>query len=152
MGAMNSRVFGLEKLLRSSAGYIYPGLSAGQVGVDHSICAGSQPRVYLMQLAGEMKSSVHESKHSPTFSLIVATLGRTKELGTLFESIVASQVTDLEVIVVDQNRDGSLDDISQRYSKKFSLNHLKVDFNGLSRARKLRRPVCLGEVSELSRR
>lgn len=71
----------------------------------------------------------------PTFSLIVPTLGRTMELVALFESIVASQVADLEVIVVDQNQDASLDDICLRYSKKFSLNHLKVEFKGLSRAR-----------------
>lgn len=78
---------------------------------------------------------MHESKHRPTFSLIVPTLGRTKELEALFESIAASQVTDLEVIVVDQNRDGSLDDICQRYSRQFSLNHLKVKFIGAARAR-----------------
>ena len=47
-----------------------------------------------MQPAGEMKSSLHESKHRSTFSLIVSTLGRTRELGALFESIVPSQVTD----------------------------------------------------------
>lgn len=76
-----------------------------------------------------------EYGHRPTFSLIVPTLGRTKELGALFESIVASQVTDFEVIVVDQNQDTSLDDLCLRYSKKLSLNHLKVEFKGLCRAR-----------------
>lgn len=88
-----------------------------------------------MQLAGEMKSvEMDESEHRPTFSLIVPTVDRTKELGALFESIVASQVTDLEVIVVDQNRDGSLDDICQRYSWQLSLNHFKVKFIGAARA------------------
>lgn len=78
---------------------------------------------------------MNESERRPAFSLIVPTLGRTKELEALFESIVTSDVSDLEVIVVDQNRDGSLDDICQQFSRQFSLNHLKVEFVGAARAR-----------------
>lgn len=80
-------------------------------------------------------ADVHVSERRPTFSLIVPTLGRTKELGALFESMVASQVTDFEVIMVDQNQNASLDGLCQRYSKSFSLKHLKVKWRGAARAR-----------------
>lgn len=63
----------------------------------------------------------------PIFSLVVGTLRRTTELEMLFASIAASQVTDVEVIVVDQNNDGSVDEICKRYDLKFPLNHLKVN-------------------------
>lgn len=76
-----------------------------------------------------------ESEHRTTFSLIVPTLRRTDELTALFESITASEVTDLEVIVVDQNQNGSLDEICQRYASAFPLHHLKVSFKGAARAR-----------------
>jgi glycosyltransferase involved in cell wall biosynthesis len=69
------------------------------------------------------------------FSFVVPTLERTRELEILFDSIAASRITEFEVIVVDQNRDGSLDDICLDYSKQFSLDHLKEEFKGAARAR-----------------
>lgn len=72
---------------------------------------------------------------SPTFSLVVATLARTSALEILFDSIKASDLKDFEVIVVDQNRDGRLDEICRRYESAFLINHLKVDFKGAARAR-----------------
>jgi glycosyltransferase involved in cell wall biosynthesis len=72
---------------------------------------------------------------APKFSLIVSTLGRTKELELLFDSMTASEIKDFEVIVVNQNDNGSLDQLCHRYSQRFSLMHVKVQFTGLSRAR-----------------
>ena len=37
------------------------------------------------------------------FSLIVATLGRSREIGELLQSLLAQGRDDLEVIIVDQN-------------------------------------------------
>ena len=47
---------------------------------------------------------------APTFSLIMSTLGRTREPEFLLDSMAASTMTDFEVIVTIQNEDGSLND------------------------------------------
>lgn len=45
---------------------------------------------------------------TPEISLILATVGRTDELGRLFESLAAQTYADFEVVVVDQNTDDRL--------------------------------------------
>ncbi|HYD97614.1 MAG TPA: glycosyltransferase family A protein [Noviherbaspirillum sp.] len=45
---------------------------------------------------------------SPDISLVLATVGRTDELGRLFDSLVAQTFVNFEVVVVDQNDDDRL--------------------------------------------
>jgi len=72
----------------------------------------------------------------PTFSLIVATVNRTVELGTLFNSLSTQTYSDFEVIVVDQNNDGRLQPyLDQADALGLKLIHLKHRPANLSAAR-----------------
>lgn len=77
-------------------------------------------------------------------SLIVATLDRTAELNKLLASLVAQSYQDFEVIVVDQNPDGRLLPILQRYPQ-LAIQHLR-SARGLSRARNVGLPHAKGEL------
>ena len=69
---------------------------------------------------------------SPSFDLIVATLGRTTELEALLDSLERQSYTALRVIVADQNQDDRLlEPLSRR---TLQLLHLRAE-RGLSRAR-----------------
>ena len=72
-----------------------------------------------------------------TFSLILATVDRVKELERCLASLARQSSKDFEVIVVDQNTDGRLDDLIAGYSDQFPITHIKTSSRGLSRARNL---------------
>ncbi len=69
-----------------------------------------------------------------TFSLIVATRGRTEELVKLFESLLSQTLKTFEVIVVDQNEDDRLERIVASYRCAFPLIHLCVSPRGKAAA------------------
>lgn len=69
------------------------------------------------------------------FSLIVATLNRTKELESLFKSLVKQDYFQFEVIVIDQNTHNLVNDICLSYISKINIKYFKVEFKGLSKAR-----------------
>ncbi len=80
-----------------------------------------------------------------TFSLIIATLGRTNELENLFESLASQGHLDFECIVVDQNIDRRVKDIVDRW--KGLLNLRVVDsVPGLSQARNVGVAFATGDV------
>jgi glycosyltransferase involved in cell wall biosynthesis len=80
-----------------------------------------------------------------TFSLIVATLGRSTELENFFESLAAQAYPDLECIVVDQNQDRRVKDIADRWTN--SLNIKIIDSApGLSRARNVGLAAATGDI------
>ncbi|WP_424812391.1 glycosyltransferase family 2 protein [Roseococcus sp. YIM B11640] len=58
-------------------------------------------------------------------SLVVSTKGRVKEIGELFDSLLADNSADFEVILVDQNEDGRLDALAERYALQLPLLHLR---------------------------
>lgn len=68
-------------------------------------------------------------------SLVLATLGRDRELEDFLEALLVQTYKDFELIIIDQNRDGKIDAIVERYLDSFDINHLKVDFTGIARAR-----------------
>jgi len=72
------------------------------------------------------------SQGPPSFDLVVATVGRTDELGRFLDSVAAQAVTQVRVIVVDQNEDARLDEIVA--GRPFRLERIKGS-RGLSRAR-----------------
>lgn len=71
-----------------------------------------------------------------TLSIIVATIGRTIDLKNLLASLVKGvKEIDYEIIIVDQNGDDRLDAIVNDFSDKLQIDHHKVNFKGLSKAK-----------------
>ena len=70
----------------------------------------------------------------PQFSLVVATIGRTTQLVRLFETLRQQTCQSFEVILVDQNSQGYLDEVIAPFYAFFPLRHLQSK-PGLSRAR-----------------
>lgn len=68
-------------------------------------------------------------------SLILATLGRDRELDECLSALAEQTYQDFEVIIVDQNKDGKIDAIVTRYETRLDIMHHKVDFTGIARAR-----------------
>jgi len=82
----------------------------------------------------------------PAVSLIVATVGRTIELDTLFDSLAAQTCKDFDVIVVDQNQDERLFPRVQRARMLgIPLTHLRNHPPNLSAARNLGIAAARGE-------
>lgn len=67
-------------------------------------------------------------------SIVVPTLGRKKELAELLESLAQLPQEYIEVIIVDQNAIGFLDDVLAKTSID-QLQHCHVHFTGAARAR-----------------
>lgn len=67
------------------------------------------------------------------FSLVLCTLNRVHEVDTFLASIDTFNLN-IEVILVDQNQDGRLDFLINKF-EHLNLRHFKVSFTGLSRAR-----------------
>ena len=83
---------------------------------------------------------------SPFFSLVVPTVGRQTEVAALLHSIETAAISDIEVIIVDQNCDDRLAEICRKYAERFPLIHLKVQFKGASRARNYGARLASGTV------
>ena len=59
------------------------------------------------------------------FSLIIATLGREKELYDLFESLNKQTYKNFEVIVIDQNKDDRVFKCVQKYMNFLDIKYKK---------------------------
>ncbi|SMB24533.1 Glycosyl transferase, family 2 [Sterolibacterium denitrificans] len=80
------------------------------------------------------------------FSLVIATLQDDGELECCLASMPApADGPDFEVVVVDQNGDGRLDDVVRRHAENLEIVHVRVDFRGLNRARNVGARVARGE-------
>ncbi|MDF3037098.1 MAG: glycosyltransferase family 2 protein [Paucimonas sp.] len=81
-----------------------------------------------------------------TFSLILATVGRTKELDRLFNSMAAQTFLNFEVIVVDQNQDARLlPHIERAISLGVVVKHVRHYPANLAAARNAGIAVATGE-------
>jgi glycosyltransferase involved in cell wall biosynthesis len=78
------------------------------------------------------------------FSLITGTIGRKAELIQLMESLKVQTYQDFELILVDQNQAGYIDDIVKKYAADFTIIHLH-SAKGLSKARNLALKHCHGK-------
>lgn len=74
--------------------------------------------------------------NNPRISLVVSTLGRRGALERALESFMRQTMTDFEVIVVDQNREGYLDEIIKRFSKELQILWIRAE-RGASRGRNI---------------
>ena len=82
----------------------------------------------------------------PFISLVISTKGRCEELGTLFRSLQRQSYRDFDVIIVDQNSDDRLRDLS-RTSWGFPLTRIcRPADRGLSRGRNVGWRASAGEV------
>lgn len=68
-------------------------------------------------------------------SLVLATLGRDLELADFLKSLLLQTYKNFELIIIDQNKDGKIDDIVELFKSKLDVQHIKVDFTGNARAR-----------------
>lgn len=83
----------------------------------------------------------------PLLSLVVATLGRTVELNTLFDSLEAQSLHDFELVVVDQNDDDRLVDLIAARADRLTIRHLRTPHErGLSRARNRGWRIARGRI------
>jgi len=72
----------------------------------------------------------------PVISLVVATVNRTQQLVRFLDSLLMQTRRDFEVIVVDQNSEGVLRPIVEKYEGKLALRRVCCSL-GVSRARNL---------------
>lgn len=70
-------------------------------------------------------------------SAVVATYRRKDELGRLFDSVISNQLQQIEMIVVDQNQDGLLDELIASYRDRLDIVHIKMKEANQSKARNL---------------
>jgi hypothetical protein len=80
-----------------------------------------------------------------SFSLIVATLGRTAELESLFQSLATQAYPALECIVVDQNADDRVERIIDRWKSSLPIRRV-TSAPGLSRARNVGLTFATGDI------
>jgi glycosyltransferase involved in cell wall biosynthesis len=71
------------------------------------------------------------------FSLVMATRGRTAEIASFLESVLAQGTPDAEAIIVDQNADARLDAVLAPYADRMRLLHLRSDVANANHARNL---------------
>lgn len=80
------------------------------------------------------------------FSLIMSTINRVREPERLFQSLVAQDYNNFEVIVVDSNPDDRLVKLVAFYSQRFPILHLRDSKCGLSHARNIGLPKVQGDI------
>jgi glycosyltransferase involved in cell wall biosynthesis len=78
-----------------------------------------------------MKANVTDSV---SLSLIVATVGRTDELVRLIQSVAAQKLSQIELIIVDQNADERVETLLHQAAPTLRYTHIRC-LPGLSRAR-----------------
>ncbi|MFC7474825.1 glycosyltransferase family 2 protein [Dankookia sp. GCM10030260] len=79
-------------------------------------------------------------------SLIVATRGRDRELGALFESLATQDHPDLEVIVVDQNADDRLAPVMAAWRDRLALRRERTTRAHANHARNLGLALARGAI------
>lgn len=70
-------------------------------------------------------------------SAVVATYRRKDELNRLFDSVIKNDISNIELIVVDQNLDGLIDDVIDQYRSVLDINHIRMTEANQSKARNL---------------
>ena len=87
-----------------------------------------------------------DSKITMKLSIIIPTIGRKTELDMLLDSILKAKFNfDYEIIIVDQNSLGFLDEIISAYINTLPITHHLVSFKGLSKAKNFGVGLATGE-------
>ena len=85
------------------------------------------------------------AKPNLRFSLVLATVGRTREPARFLESLAGQTRADFELVVVDQNEDERLAPVLAPYRQRFPILHMRSK-PGLSRARNAALAHVKGDV------
>jgi len=80
---------------------------------------------------------------TPRVSLVMATLGRGREIGLFLESLISQTYRDFELIIVDQNGDDRVAEACAPYREQMALKVIKSSVTGLS----VNRNIGLGHIS-----
>ena len=80
------------------------------------------------------------------FSLVVATYQRSQALDALLQSLVRQTYKNFEVVIVDQNQAGFLDDLMGKYQTALSIKYVRTEPKGVSQARNLGMAKAGGDV------
>jgi glycosyltransferase involved in cell wall biosynthesis len=83
-------------------------------------------------------------------SLLMATLGRSRELERFLLSLDSQTHRDFELVVVDQNTDDRLDPVLRKYRERFPIVHIRTDRPGLSRSRNEGMKYLAGDTALLA--
>lgn len=69
-------------------------------------------------------------------SIVIPTIGRRQEVQDLLTTLcVALKYINYEILIIDQNTNGLIDEVVFNMSKKLHINHLKPNLKGLSKAK-----------------
>lgn len=79
-------------------------------------------------------------------SLIVATIHRVSEVEDFLKSILCSSYKNIEILLIDQNKNGDLDSIVLRYSPLLEIHHIKSSVKGLSYNRNIGIEMATGDI------
>ncbi|BDA67059.1 glycosyltransferase [Rivularia sp. IAM M-261] len=83
---------------------------------------------------------------NPLLSIIVPTLHRVNQVEALLNSIVTSNYKNCEILIIDQNFSNLLDTVVDKYLDKIKINHFKVDFRSLSKAKNYGYELASGNI------
>jgi glycosyltransferase involved in cell wall biosynthesis len=81
------------------------------------------------------------------FSLVLATIGRERELYRLFDSLCAQTHQDFDTIIVDQNDDDRIDRLVAQYGGRLRLRHIRAPKGGHARANNVGLQYAGGELT-----
>ena len=79
-------------------------------------------------------------------SLVICTYGRTKQLAEVIQSIRCQSVAPKEIVIVDQNPPGFLDNLLEDCAGKLNIVHKRVTFTGASKARNFGASIATSEL------
>ena len=79
-------------------------------------------------------------------SLVICTYGRTKQLAEFIQSIRCQSVAPKEIIIVDQNPPGFLDNLLEDCAGKLNIVHKRVTFTGASKARNFGASIATSDL------
>ncbi|RVT97550.1 glycosyltransferase family 2 protein [Rhodovarius crocodyli] len=71
------------------------------------------------------------------FSLVVATMGRDADIAVLLDSVLAQAWPDVEIIIVDQNKDNRVAPVVAAYEKRLPIIHIRTPRPHANAARNL---------------
>jgi glycosyltransferase involved in cell wall biosynthesis len=86
-----------------------------------------------------------ENGSGPALSIVLCTIGRSREIARLLTSLLRQSFSDFEIILVDQNPPGYLRDILEQFTGRLSVHLVRSD-PGLSRARNVGLKLARGRI------